>query len=254
LNTLNKNYKIIQISDSHLFANKDDTLWCINTYEQLKKLIQYFKTTKIKPDILLITGDLSNDFSAQSYQNLQEIIAPLKIPTYCLPGNHDSPKKMQESFGKLESAISIPNWRIVLLDSSTLLNRLGLPNGYLAPKQIRFLAKQIKNAPEKNIMIALHHQPILVGSQFIDKLALLNRQKFCNLLYKNSNKNFLVIFGHTHQVFEKKINNVTFLGCPASSAQFTPGAQKLALDPIPPGFRWIELDKNGFKTKIYRCL
>jgi Icc protein len=249
--------KILQISDSHLFSDPNQKFWGCNPFEQLQAIRNYILAADFKPDILFLTGDLANDYSTGAYLNLLRIIAPLNIETYCLPGNHDSRRRMRKILAKnfkFADTLSWPNWRIILLDSTMILNRLGLPHGYLSSSQMDFINSQIKQAAETNIMLVLHHHPVLVGSKFIDKLALINREKLCSLLYKHFEKKILVLFGHVHQEFESMINNVVFLGCPAASVQFLPNVDNLKIDTIAPGFRWLELNENGFKTEVFRIL
>lgn len=48
------------------------------------------KNQAIKSDLLLLTGDLSQDESMHSYLKLRELIEGLLIPTYWIQGNHDN--------------------------------------------------------------------------------------------------------------------------------------------------------------------
>ncbi|EKD73680.1 MAG: hypothetical protein ACD_45C00220G0001, partial [uncultured bacterium] len=63
-----------------------------------------------------------------------------------------------------------------------------------------------------------------------------------------------VICGHVHQAFEKKIGNVMLYAAPSTCIQFKPGETNFALDPIPPGYRWLHFYKDGhIKTGIERA-
>ena len=51
------------------------------------------------PDAILMTGDLSQDFSREAYLAIRELLADVPAPVYCLPGNHDEPALMAEILG-----------------------------------------------------------------------------------------------------------------------------------------------------------
>ena len=111
--------RIVQISDCHLPANPEQTYRGINPLHHLVALIP--KVKALKPDLLLATGDLSEDGSRVSYQVLQEIFMPLGIPVLALPGNHDDPQLLADAFpgspvDSIETSSHGP-WQIIRLNS-----------------------------------------------------------------------------------------------------------------------------------------
>lgn len=86
---------IAQITDTHLFAESDQCLLGLKTIESLRTVLNQVDALEQRPDLLLLTGDLSQDGSAESYQTLQELLIPLGIPAYWIPGNHDCPATME---------------------------------------------------------------------------------------------------------------------------------------------------------------
>jgi Icc protein len=79
---------IAQITDCHLPADPQQTYRGINPHKNLRTLLM--KVRAMKPDLLLATGDLSEDGSRASYRALQEYFRPLGVPVLALPGNHDN--------------------------------------------------------------------------------------------------------------------------------------------------------------------
>ena len=73
------------------------------------------------PDLLLLTGDLSQDETPESYQRLVSLIAPLGIPAYWIPGNHDNIPVMAEILNQPplspEKSWMLGNWQFLLLSS-----------------------------------------------------------------------------------------------------------------------------------------
>jgi len=47
------------------------------------------KINQLKPDFVLICGDLVHERTEQSFADFKEIRSALTVPSYCVPGNHD---------------------------------------------------------------------------------------------------------------------------------------------------------------------
>ncbi len=52
---------LVQLSDSHLFAEADSALLGMNTRESLQRVIELVREQQPQVDLLLATGDLSQD-------------------------------------------------------------------------------------------------------------------------------------------------------------------------------------------------
>lgn len=252
----NKTFKILQLSDMHLFGDKSREQWGFNTYNLLQKVVDNIKERKLQPDILLLTGDLSQDKTAESYQHCLDIFPKFDIKIYAIPGNHDSVKTMGKYFvGDLiskDKIIELKDWLIILLDSTCWFNALKFADGYLRKQQLAFLDNSLAVTNKKNVLVVLHHHPVPMHSRLIDKYILRNPKRFIKILNRYD-KNFVVIFGHVHQQFEETINGILYLGCPATCMQFMPGARKLIFDKQTAGFRWLELGNGGkITTEVFR--
>ncbi len=88
---------IAQITDIHLFADEKQELLGLQTTQSFQAVIERLDMLRPQLDLLLITGDLSQDGTPESYQRLKNLISPLATPTYWLPGNHDCLSTMQQA-------------------------------------------------------------------------------------------------------------------------------------------------------------
>ena len=79
---------LVQLSDSHLFAETHGTLLGMNTADSLQRVIDLVLAQQPKIDLVLATGDLSQDGSLQSYQRFHQLSAQIPAPARWLPGNH----------------------------------------------------------------------------------------------------------------------------------------------------------------------
>jgi Icc protein len=244
---------VAQVTDTHLFAS-DTTEWNgINPDRTLTQVIRKIKHLNPLPDMILLTGDLSQDETPESYQRLRDKFESLGIPIYYLPGNHDRPELMGQILQNKpflsDKIFKMGQWRFILLDSTVK----GQPHGYLASDTISFINSELSQ-DDSPTLIAVHHHPLLIGSWFMDPMNLHNGSDLIELVKKFKQVK-IVIFGHIHSVFESEIAGVSYLGCPSSCLQLKhfEDDRGLVIDDSPPGFRLFYLQNDGsFETKIER--
>ena len=236
--------KILQLTDFHLRAETGGTLMGVDTEQSLIEVLDTALAEGIVPDLALLTGDLVQDPEPASYQRLAQILARLPCPAYCLPGNHDEPALMGNWLAGnqiySQTCIVMDDWQIICLDSSIP----GSPKGNLADAQLDLLETCLKNHPKHNTLVALHHHPLPTGSVWMDTMQLQNADAFLAILTAYPSVRG-VIFGHIHQSMETGYQGIRMLGTPSTCFQFMPGRDNFALDPVPSGYRWLELERNG---------
>ena len=122
---------LVQLSDSHLFAEADGTLLGMNTRDSLQKVIELVRAQQPRIDLILATGDLSQDGTLASYQQFRDLTGQLDSPARWIPGNHDEPWIMAQAAVQsalLEPVVDIGNWRVTL----ARFGRAGLGAGVFA--------------------------------------------------------------------------------------------------------------------------
>lgn len=233
---------IAQLSDCHLPADPKQNYRGINPHQNLKTMVRKLKN--LKPHLVLATGDLSEDGSQASYRNLQKILEPLGVPVLALPGNHDAPDLLAEFFpGSPVGTIKVSEhdrWQIIRLNSCLPAK----PEGGLGEAVLNELENYLINNNQNPCLIALHHQPIPVGSPWIDKYKLMEPERFLQLIDRYPNIK-AVVWGHVHQVFEAVRKEVLMLGGPSSAINGLPAALRFTPSPAGPACRWLELKTDG---------
>ena len=241
---------IIQISDLHVFGDPKKKLLGVNTRESFKAVVDLLKAES-QIDAIILSGDLSQDGSYNSYRFIAEELDTLGCPVYYIAGNHDSADMDKGlAYGHLVNAkqISLNNWSMVLLNSQ----KQNAVEGYLDEIQFNVLSQTLNESNNEYIAVSFHHQPVLIGSSWIDQIGLKNANQFWALVDRYPQVK-LVLFGHVHQVFEGRHKQVHCLSAPSTCIQFQPLQSNFALQKIPPGFRWIDLYPNGqYETGIKR--
>ena len=235
---------IAQVTDMHLFASEQQQLLGISTTESFHAVVERLKKLREELDLLLLTGDLSGDGTPQSYGNLQNLLSPLFLPSYWIPGNNDDFATMNGALNlglvSRRKCFERGGWNFILLDSSVA----GKINGYLRDETLKWLDLQLSLIVDKPTAIALHHPPFKINSRWLDRTSLRNPEEFFAVLDKYPHVR-LVFFGHIHQEFYSQRRGVDYLGTPSTCVQFQPGSKKFALDNKPPGFRLMKLYPNG---------
>lgn len=248
---------VAQLSDTHLFADPMGKLAGMNTAASLQAVIQQLLQAPITTDLLLLTGDLSQDESVVSYQHLQNRIASLDCPSYWLPGNHDNFDNLQTAL--TESNHSTQNcstqqsfqrggWKFLLLNSQ----KAGHVEGYLSSQTLMWLELELQQSPELPTLIALHHPPFPVGSPWIDSISLQQPEALITICNRHPQVK-LVLSGHVHQAAQFQMGGVCYLTCPSTCVQFLPNSSAFGIDPTPPGYRQLSLYADGrFETEVIR--
>lgn len=244
--------RIAQITDIHLFANKDDELLGVKTHFSFEAVIDLIKTHPKKPDLILLTGDLSQDHQAKSYEHVLETFNSLAIPTFYVPGNHDDISLMRSvlssSVVSTEKHHLLGHFQLILLNSQ----KPHAVEGYLARSELDFLEVCLKKYPQHHSLIAFHHQPVPVGSVWLDKLGLQNADELWSILAQYPQRH-TILFGHVHQEFHAEKNGIHCYSTPSTCVQFKKDSKDFALEKIPPAYRWVDLYADGtLKTGICR--
>ena len=235
---------VLQITDTHLYASADGCLLGLNTEQSLQAVTAEARQAHLPAELVLATGDLVHDGSADAYQRTFNHLGSLGIPVYCLPGNHDEAEALRDNIGndliRFTDHVLHGNWHIILLDST----QPGSEGGHLAPDALETLETRLQAAPDTHTLVCLHHQPVPMGSHWLDTMAVDNPDDFFALIDRHPQVR-AIIWGHVHQEFDRLRNTVRLLSAPSTCIQFKPGSSDFALDDTAPGYRWLTLHADG---------
>ena len=234
---------LVQLSDSHLFAEEDGKLLGMDTRDSLAKVIERVQTEQPQIDLILASGDLSQDGSLASYRRFRDLSAQLNAPTRWFPGNHDELPAMQQACAGsdlLQPVVDLGHWRIILLDSSIP----GAVPGYLADDQLQLLERALSEAPERHHLVCFHHHPVSIGCRWMEPIGLRNPDALFAVLEHHPQVR-AVLWGHIHQEFDQQRGGIRLLASPSTCVQFAPGSEEFQVDTTAPGYRWLRLHADG---------
>ena len=89
---------LAEITDTHLMDGGVRAYGTVETRTHLASAVSTIAGLTPKPDALLVAGDISEDGTEGSYALFRDMVAPLGMPTYVIPGNHDSRALMRAAF------------------------------------------------------------------------------------------------------------------------------------------------------------
>lgn len=248
--------RLLQLTDPHLFADRNGQLLGVNTVHSLQAVLNSVKDAKHKADMVLATGDISQDYSPQSYQHFAQLISQLALPCHYLPGNHDNPQvmhlHMQDKKLYGEQRILAGNWQILMLNSTIL----GKPSGRLAQIEFELIDKAIAAHPQQHLLLVMHHNPVATGCQWLDQHQLANGEAFLQHISQYSQVK-AVLWGHVHQQLDRQYDRkpipISLMATPSTCIQFKPASKEFALDTKQPGYRLLDLHADGSMTTcVYR--
>ncbi len=196
---------IAQITDTHILAK--DKHWLseplTQTSERLAKVVANLNRMNPLPDVVLLTGDTSDTGTPAAYEHLKELLRPLVIPLYVIPGNHDVRHRMREAFAASpymprEGFIQyvIQDYPVSLIGLDTLVE--GEFWGQVEEESFTWLRQVIRENEDKPALIFMHHPPAKIGHRVFDAIRCRVPEAFEEWI---STQRYLlgIISGHQHR-------------------------------------------------------
>lgn len=223
--------RLLHLSDLHVVAPGARASGVLDTGALLAQAVEALlaRAAALGPlDAVLITGDISDDASPESYALARAELARFGLPLLVIPGNHDGRAALHAAFGDaagpgadgpLDWAVDIAGARIIGLD--TLVEGQG--GGRLQPESLAFLARSLPGAlpraPDQACVVALHHPPLRTGIAFMDAIGLENAQALEAVLAASAGP-VLVVAGHVHGVYLGRLGPHPVITAPSLCSGF----------------------------------
>ena len=230
---------IAQISDLH-FHLEGHHIDLIQPAQRLEAAVQALNTLSHPPDLVLVTGDLTENGLPEEYAEVGALLSGLHMPWLPIPGNHDNAENMREAFPEMRClrrggafmhyVIDDFPIRIVALDTVVP----GEDHGALCPARLEWLTEALDAETEKPTLIMMHHPPLDTGLRCMDQYALMEgRDVFADLIanYHNIER---IVCGHMHRHIVGCLSRTVVTACPGIAHQT---ALELEGDPAYLAFR-----------------
>ncbi len=237
-------YTLLHLTDTHLMADAKSTLLGYNTADSFQKTLATAVTEQPPADLILLTGDLAQEPTAESYRFLLDALSPLQIPCLCLPGNHDDLALMQATLAThlvhCRKHVILGPWQLIALNSQVQ----GSPAGFLADEELSFLQQRLQAHPDHHSVVAVHHHCLPTHSAWMDSMMIANHEAFLAVLAQHPRAK-LVVNGHIHQAMDRMSDATRVLATPSTCFQFAPYSSAFKIDGMSPSYRTIQLFSDG---------
>jgi len=234
---------IAQISDLHIKRPGELAYGRVDTAAALSRCVDELNRFTPRPDLVVISGDLTDTPTKKEYNHLKHLLAPLQIPFVAIPGNHDDRTMMRaalpdqpyaQSTGALNLMMAVGELDILLLDSSVP----GSSHGELEAGTLTWLDAILGASMGRSALLFLHHPPFMTGIGHMDVQNLRNANDLESIVQRHPRVR-LVSAGHVHRA-----TLAMFAGRPATICPAPNHAVALDLDGrLPPSFK---IEPPGF--------
>lgn len=252
---------IAQISDTHILApgklyrgpvqapdgeratGEFDTAGC------LSRAVAALNALVPRPDVVVVTGDLVDHGEPEEYEHFFALLAPLQMPFFVIPGNHDTREPLREAVrpagylpatGFLQYAIEDYPLRIIALD--TLVP--GQHSGSLCAERLAWLDRTLAAQPERPTVIVMHHPPFPTAITYMDKYGLENAAALAESVTRHPQVE-RILCGHLHRAIDRR-----FAGTVAGTAPAT--AHQLRLNLVPDAPLRFAAEPPGYQLHLWR--
>lgn len=203
---------IFQMSDFHFLSENERSI------NNLKKVIKSMQEQDVMPDIILISGDITHQQKYASYEEVFALLAPFKVPLYCITGNNDSSNSLMRALREylpqhpqsemtdaLQYVVDDYPFQIIALDSFCENNL----SGEMDSARLDWL--------EQKLLDNLEHKPVLVMvHQFTAPNALKRPtqpwfEAFNRIIAGHIDTVKLVVSGHLHASLSASNHGVRYM-------------------------------------------
>ena len=223
--------KIAHVSDLHLTSHNFVDVWGTNLLELLEDS---------KPDVLLITGDLTNEGYVHEYDIVEKYLDKIKIKSrIIIPGNHDARnsgyKIFEEIFTTRFPYYQHENLAILGLDST----EPDINDGHIGRENYQRIREKLSDKKRIRIM-ALHHHLISIPGTGRERNILVDAGEVLKLCM-DLELDF-VLSGHKHLPWIWKMQNTYFITAGTATSRRLKGRSH-------PSFNILEIDNQEYQVK-----
>ena len=245
---------IAQISDCHIRDHDSAFGRLVDTSETLRRVVDHLLALEPAPDVILATGDLTDDGTPPQYATLRDTLAPIAERIVPLPGNHDEGRAFRLAFADLlpndvatdHCSYVVDRFPVRLVGLDTTLP--GRHDGRFDSVREGWL-DQTLSADDRPTVVFTHFPPFETGLTFMDQGGVADADRLRATIERHPQVRLLVA-GHLHRPIQTTIGATLVSTCPSTGNQL-----KLDLHPEraaavdePPAFQLHRWDGARFVT------
>lgn len=222
-------HTFVHISDTHLPGERSPLYGSgADADSNLDLMLSRLIASGLRPDALLMTGDLTDRGDASAYERLRALVDPAAEALGCevvwVAGNHDDRGTMRSALalsGSGSDPITEVRWfgglRVIVVDSTVP----GAHWGEVPAEQLSWLASEIASPAPDGTLLLMHHPPLPTVLDLAVTVELRDQPALAEVLRGSDVRG--ILSGHVHHP-----SFGTFAGIPVAVASSSAYGQDLA--------------------------
>ncbi len=229
---------IAQLSDPHLRPTGRLYQGLVDSNAMFERAIEQVNALDPAPDVVLVSGDLTDTGSASEYAVAREILATIRPPLLAIPGNHDDREAFRVCFADEAHVAStgalhfdrpdLGPVRIVGLDVTVP----GQHHGDMDDETCSWLEQRLSLQADRPTIVMMHQPPFESGIAFIDAYRCRRGERLAGIIARHPNVE-RVLCGHIHRSMQLRFGGSLLLTAPSTTTAI---ALRLSADAEPASF------------------
>lgn len=234
---------VAQISDCHIVKQGELAYGRVDTPELLRRAVSVLRALPLAPDLLLVTGDLTEKGGEEEYATFLEITASLGVPILPVVGNHDVRSALTGAFrleprfvlqpGFIQYVVDDYAIRLIVLDTVTE----GSAQPGFCAERLAWVEDRLAEDSRPTV-IAMHHPPFPAGVSWMEPTNVDWAKPLARVVTEHRAV-VRVVCGHVHRLM-----SLGWAGTCAMSAPST--AHQVFFDLAPASRRRFNFEAPGF--------
>jgi 3',5'-cyclic AMP phosphodiesterase CpdA len=214
---------IAQITDMHVEADPAASNLPADTAAGLARAVEALNRLRPRPDVVVITGDLTNDGTEADYARLRELLEPLEIPSLLIPGNHDMSPTMARELAHVGYLPAEPPLMYSVDDFTLRLVAVDTTDpdrhdGVFDDERAAWLDHTLGQAPDTPTVVLMHHPPFETGIWWMDATGIDGAERFRAVIDAHDQV-IRVLCGHQHRPIVANWGATLLSVCPSTAHQ-----------------------------------
>ena len=193
-------------------------------------------------DLMILGGDLCNQTGNEDiYRWIKKHLDAVGIPYAIIAGNHDTSALMAQIFGMSLSVHDGELYYNIQHEGIGEIMYLDTAAGWMSDDQYIWLERKIKNHETDDVIICMHHPPLLAGSLLMEPRYFFQQsERFKALCSHFKSKRFYIFCGHYHIARTVISDNIVLFITPSTFVQIDPDSEIF----------WKDGDRYGYRDII----
>ena len=260
--------RFVHFTDTHV-VGPGVRLREVDTCRSLERVVDAVNGLSPRPAFVIVGGDLvSPDISSDSieghrdaadaeyeasYAVLHSILGRLTVPFHMLMGNHDRRRPFRRVMLSEQAPDDEPHRYVVDTDGYRIcaLDSLdpGKKPGVLGASQLAWLRDRLREAADRDVVIAVHHHAVPIGLERLDVQMLMDADALWDVIVEAGNVRG-VLCGHVHLQHEEIRHGIPVVTTPSTCFQSSKAFKEKEYLPGPPTLRLVTCGKGRATSEL----